>query len=126
MKELCEEPRFNLSAELRLPEYVGRMSRPISSMSDNNWPYFDKPDEFVIDDGMEFTDVNGVVISADILVVVIVIAGGGDKFKFCGICCNLFKLDVDIGIAVTVTSFSFDSISIKASIIFVWIECVHG
>lgn len=114
----CTIPRFNRSAELRLPEYVGRISRPISSISDNSWPYFDKPDELPIDEGMELTDVNGVVISADILVVVMVIAGGGDKFRFCGNCCNLFKLDPDMGIAVTVTSLSFDSMSINASIVY--------
>lgn len=35
-------PRFSRSAELRLPEYVGRMSRPISSMTINSCAYLDK------------------------------------------------------------------------------------
>lgn len=39
----CTMPRFRRSDELRLPVYVGRMSRPISSMTANSWAYLLTP-----------------------------------------------------------------------------------
>lgn len=38
----CTIPRFNLSAELLDPLYVGRISRPISSITIKSCAYFDK------------------------------------------------------------------------------------